>query len=100
MASEGLRDDASSKSSSDASFIKQSDTVDGQLYNTHIVEQPVTEQRVPYIPHDGDLLVNAGTPRATIAPSKEMPNGSVEWANTHQHKTVGASFVETIHQVR
>ena len=88
MTSEGVSNNVSGKSSSNASFIKQSDTVDGPLYKTHIVEQQVTEQRIPYIPKDGDRLIDAGTPRATIAPSNEMPNGSVDWARTHQHKTV------------
>ena len=79
---------ASSKSSGNTSFIKQWDVVNEGPYLTYIAEQPVTEQHIPYIPKDGDRLIDAGTPRATIAPSKEMPNGSVDWARTHQHKTV------------
>ena len=55
---------------------------------TYIIEQPVTIQRLPYVPSDGDLLVDAGTARATIAASKESPNGTPGYAEKHQNKTV------------
>ncbi|MCJ1433364.1 hypothetical protein MMC27_002724 [Xylographa pallens] len=55
---------------------------------TFIIEQPVTIQRLPYVPKDGDLLVDAGTARATIAASRESPNGTPGYAEKHQNKTV------------
>ncbi|TID27543.1 Caleosin domain-containing protein [Venturia nashicola] len=55
-----------------------------------IPEAPVTVKRKSYIPGPNDLLTDAGAPRATIAASKESPNGTVEggWAANHQHQTV------------
>lgn len=61
---------------------------------TSIKEQPVTEQRKPYITQDGDQLRDPGTARANIAASRESPNGTTEndWAKTHQDQTVPPSL--------
>ncbi|TKA72184.1 hypothetical protein B0A49_02891 [Cryomyces minteri] len=62
----------------------------GKPYSTSIVEVPITCERKPYIPQEHDALIDAGTARATIAPSKESPNGTTEgdWAKNHSHQTV------------
>jgi peroxygenase len=59
-------------------------------YCNSISEAPITEQRKSYVPSPNDILIDAGTPRATLAASKESPNGTVEgdWAAKHQHQTV------------
>ena len=55
-----------------------------------IKEQAVTEQRPPYVPQHGDRLVEPGTARANLAPSKESPYGTTEddYAKRHQDQTV------------
>ncbi|MCJ1381116.1 hypothetical protein MMC17_004225 [Xylographa soralifera] len=73
--------------SSEASHVKRPQSK-GTPIKTFIIEQPVTIQRLPYVPKDGDLLVDAGTARATIAASKESPNGTPGYAEKHQNKTV------------
>jgi hypothetical protein len=57
-------------------------------YKTCLKEQPITVDHPVFVPNETDLLVDAGTARATYAPSRESPFGSVEWAKTRQHKTV------------
>ncbi|KAI9826005.1 MAG: hypothetical protein M1819_007460 [Sarea resinae] len=59
-------------------------------YSVNIPEQPVTAERSPYVPKEGDALIDAGTARATIAPSNESPNGATDgnWAKEHEHQTV------------
>ncbi|KAF2089152.1 Caleosin-domain-containing protein [Saccharata proteae CBS 121410] len=59
-------------------------------YSTSIEEVPVTFERKPYVPSIDDPLMDAGTARATIAASRESPNGTQEgdWARTNQHRTV------------
>jgi peroxygenase len=52
--------------------------------------QPVTEQHKPFVATDGEPLNNSGTARATLAASRDAPNGTVKdgWAESHQHQTV------------
>ncbi|KAI9708489.1 MAG: hypothetical protein M1820_003950 [Bogoriella megaspora] len=59
-------------------------------YEVSIREQPVTIRRMPYVPVEDSLLVDAGTARANIAASAEKPNGTTEgdWAEKHKHQTV------------
>lgn len=59
-------------------------------YCNSISEAPITVERKSYVPSPNDILIDAGTPRATLAASKESPNGTVEgdWAAKHQHQTV------------
>ncbi|MCJ1408245.1 hypothetical protein MMC19_002319 [Ptychographa xylographoides] len=77
---------------SDAATTKHLDRIpnrnNGLNFKTSIPQQPITEIRQPYVPKDGDPLLDAGTARATIAASKESPNGTPGWAETHQHQTV------------
>ena len=63
-------------------------------FKTVIRGQPVTHERKPYVPQEGDRLINAGSARATIAASKESPNGTTDgnYAKDHQHQTVITSF--------
>ncbi len=65
-------------------------------YSVAIKEVPVTEERKPYVPGRDDRLVDAGTARATVAASKESPNGTLErnWAQEHQHQTVSPSLLK------
>ncbi|OJD36787.1 caleosin domain-containing protein [Diplodia corticola] len=62
----------------------------GKSYATGIDEAPVTLERTPYIPGDNEPLLDPGTARATIAASREAPNGTVDagWTRKHQDKTV------------
>lgn len=59
-------------------------------YCNSIAEAPITEQRKSFVPSSQDILVDPGTPRATLAASKESPNGTIEgdWAAKHQNQTV------------
>jgi len=65
-------------------------------FKTKIFEQPVTNERKPYLPPPDSVLRNPGTARATIAASREKPNGTTEdnWAATHQHQTVVQQHVD------
>ena len=65
-------------------------------YKVAIKEFPVTVERKPYVPSEDDPLVDAGTARATIAASKERPNGTTEhgWAAKHQHQTVSSTVLD------
>jgi len=65
-------------------------------FKTTISEQPVTDERKPYLPPPDSVLTNPGTARATIAVSREKPNGTTEddWAATHQHQTVVQQHVD------
>lgn len=62
----------------------------GKPYSVAIEEAPITYERLPYVPSEGDPLLDPGTVRATSAPSKERPHGSTEWSKRHQDKTVSA----------
>lgn len=71
----------------------------GKSYATGIDEVPITLERSPYIPGDHDPLLDPGTARATMAASKEAPNGTVHggWTKNHQDKTVSlAADIPTI----
>ncbi|KAL8903824.1 MAG: hypothetical protein Q9207_003684 [Kuettlingeria erythrocarpa] len=61
-----------------------------QPYTISIKQQPITVEHEPYVPQPGDELIDAGTARATLAVSKENPNGTVEndYAAKNQHLTV------------
>lgn len=66
-------------------------------FKTSIAEQPVTEERKPYLASPSDTaLHHAGTARATLAASHEAPDGTTEhdWASSHQHQTVVQQHVE------
>jgi peroxygenase len=86
-----------------------SDFPPGKQYNIAISEVPVTVERLPYYPKEGDRLQDPGTARANIAASNESPNGTSQdnWAENHKHQTVcisGLLFADhssllTIHQV-
>lgn len=67
-----------------------SDFPPGKQYNIAISEVPVTAERLPYYPKEGDRLQDAGTARANLAVSNESPNGTSQenWAENHQHQTV------------
>ncbi|KAG9983277.1 Caleosin-domain-containing protein, partial [Aureobasidium melanogenum] len=67
-----------------------SDFPPGKQYSIAIKEVPVTVERLPYYPKDGDRLQDPGTARANIAASNESPNGTSQddWAQNHQHQTV------------
>jgi hypothetical protein len=71
-----------------------SDFPPGKQYSIAIKEVPVTVERLPYYPKDGDRLQDPGTARANIAASNESPNGTSQddWAQNHQHQTVGIVF--------
>lgn len=60
---------------------------------TCISQQSVTELRKPWLPSGQTILQNAGTARATLAASRECPNGSPTYAASRQHQTVCASTV-------
>ena len=59
-------------------------------FKTTIAEQPVTEARKPFMPPPASVLQNAGTARATLASSREQPNGTIHnnYAGNHQDQTV------------
>lgn len=65
-------------------------------FRTTISEQAIIEERKPYLPPQDSILTNPGTARATIAASREKPNGTTEdnWAATHHHQTVVQQHVE------
>lgn len=68
-----------------------SDFPPGKQYNISISEVPVTVERLPYYPKEGDHLQDPGTARANAAVSNESPNGTSQdnWAENHKHQTVG-----------
>ena len=59
-------------------------------FKTAIGEQPVTQERMPFLPPPASVLQNAGTARATLAASREKPEGTTDdgYAGTHQNQTV------------
>ena len=63
-------------------------------YSVAIPEAPVTMSRLPYVPRENDPPIDAGTARATPAPSAENPNGTVggAWARDHQNRTACPDF--------
>jgi peroxygenase len=67
-----------------------SDFPPGKHYSIAISEVPVTVERLPYYPKEGDRLQDPGTARANIAASNESPNGTSQdnWAENHKHQTV------------
>lgn len=67
-------------------------TIIQKSFKTAIAEQPVTEERKPFLPPPESVLQDAGTARATLAASREKPNGTTEdgYADTHQNQTVYA----------
>ena len=67
-----------------------------QPFKTSISEQPITQERKPFIPPTGSGLINAGTARATLAASREKPNGTTEdnYAGRHEHQTVVQQHVD------
>lgn len=62
-------------------------------YSVAIRQQPITQQRKPYVPSKDGRLHDAGTARATIAASAESPNGTQDrnYTRDHQHQTVRSS---------
>lgn len=62
----------------------------GKQYSIAIREVPVTVERLPYYPKEGDRLQDPGTARVNIAVSNESPNGTLQdnWAEEHKHQTV------------
>ena len=71
-------------------------TITQKPFKTAIHEQPVTQERRPFLPPPESVLQNAGTARATLAASHEKPNGTVEdgYAGVHQNQTVFALAFE------
>jgi len=55
-----------------------------------IQDVPVTKERIPYINTGGSDLEYAGTARANLAASAEVPQGTTQngWAKQHSHQTV------------
>lgn len=51
---------------------------------------PVTLDRMPYIPSEGDELVDPGTVRASIAADRQHPHGNTDggWAEMRKTETV------------
>jgi len=81
------------------SIIKHSyheSSLEQKPFVTSIPQQPVTELRKPFWPTEGDVLQDAGTARATIAPSRVHPNGTTEggYAAKHRDQTVLQQHVE------
>jgi hypothetical protein len=60
--------------------------VQEQPWLTSIPQQPQTEDRKPFITGQNDVLTTAGTARATIAVSRESPNGTIENNYTAKHQ--------------
>ena len=54
------------------------DAVDGKPFQTSIKEQPVTEERKPWIQGTNSHLYHSGTARANVAASNEKPDGTTE----------------------
>jgi hypothetical protein len=63
---------------------------DEKPFDIAIKEQPVTEEREPYVRSQFDPLVDAGTARANVAASKESPDGTEDgdYAEKHRNQTV------------
>ena len=63
---------------------------DHKPYKVFVSSIPLTEKRKPYVPEAEDELIDAGTARATVAASRESPNGTQKdnWAKRHQDVTV------------
>ncbi|TKA62805.1 hypothetical protein B0A55_11249 [Friedmanniomyces simplex] len=59
-------------------------------YSVSVATCPLTLERLPYIPTPNSPLLDPGTARATLAPSAESPNGTLQadWAERHRHLTV------------
>jgi peroxygenase len=62
----------------------------GRPYNVAIDTAPVTIERMPYIPSEGDKLIDPGTARASIAADNQHPHGTTDgdWAEIHKTETV------------
>lgn len=67
-------------------------------YSICLREVPVTAERRPYFPKDGDKLIDAGTARSNIAASREAPNGTTQdnWAKDHAHETVSVATLQRL----
>ena len=65
-------------------------TITQKPFKTAIAEQPVTEERKPFLPPPNSALRNAGTARATLAATYDKPNGTIDngYAGAHQNQTV------------
>ena len=65
-------------------------TITQKPFKTAIAEQSVTKERKPFLPPPESVLQNAGTARATLAASREKPNGTTGngYADTHRNQTV------------
>ncbi|KAF1348745.1 Caleosin related protein-domain-containing protein [Delphinella strobiligena] len=59
-------------------------------YSICLREVPVTVERRPHYPKEGDALLDPGTARVNIAPSNESPEGTTQdnWAKKHATQTV------------
>lgn len=70
---------------------------DEKPFDIAIKEQPVTEERKPYVRSQFDPLVDAGTARANIAASKESPNGTEDgdYVQKHRKQTVRRQAMRT-----
>jgi hypothetical protein len=73
----------------------------GKQYTVAINQVPVTVERLPYYPKEGDRLQDPGTARANIAASNESPNGTTQdnWARHHQHQTVCLIMLKYCHRL-
>ncbi len=71
-------------------FDREYKTAPKKPWLTSIPEQPVTQQRKPFITRQDEALSNAGTARAVIAASRESPNGTTEneYAERNKGRTV------------
>ena len=71
-------------------FDKEYQTGAEKPWLTSIPEQPITQQRKPFIKRKDEALSNAGTARAVIAASRESPNGTIEddYVRKHEKQTV------------
>lgn len=70
------------------------DILDGKPLQTSIKEQPVTEERKPWIRGTDSHLYDAGTARANIAASNEKPNGTTEnnYTKDRSNETVSSAW--------
>ncbi|KAL1581977.1 hypothetical protein WHR41_09450 [Cladosporium halotolerans] len=62
----------------------------GRPYNVAIDTAPVTIERMPYIPSEGDKLIDPGTARASIAADNQHTHGTTDggWAGIRKMETV------------
>jgi hypothetical protein len=79
-----------SRSQDQAKFLDTPVKLEEQPWLISIPQQKRTEERKPFIANKDDALATPGTARATIAASRESPNGTVEdgYAAKHQNQVV------------